>query len=238
MLAIFALILLLTVDSSTCQQRLTVYVGNGYDLYYGNPKTNHIDPGFRNQIFQLKYDEGRRTEGENPFLIPDGMSSRLRPSCAFKSEESEYTGTKKYQSELRNLVKVSSQSNFFVESSFSVSNEYKRVEQSTTNEHSLVIEAGAKCEAYSLDMPQFTSLPLSDDFRHGVLDAIAGRISWQRVIDTFGTHYVTSAIYGGRMHRLRKMSKRAYQEMNLVNNSVETAAKLSFAKIFSTSTGT
>lgn len=50
--------------------KLPLYIGEGYNIYQGNPMTDKIDPGFTMPIFAFTFDKGEKTE-DGKFRIPD-----------------------------------------------------------------------------------------------------------------------------------------------------------------------
>ena len=217
--------------------RLPGYVGNGYDIYLGNPKANKIDPGFRSPVFDIKYSEGLKTE-DLQFLIPDRMKSILRFSCLHTSTVIEYTGTKKYQDGLKNLVFITGDKTNISAASFSGSPDFKLVQQATSITSSLFTESTAKCEAYSLEMPIFDYLPLNPDFVAAVLKAQLSGLEedWIKVIEVYGTHFVYKTILGGRLHLKYEINNQNYQELTYLNVDIKEATKREFSKFTKTNT--
>lgn len=126
-IAILAFALLLALGAIADKgDKIPQFVGNGYDLIRGNPSADKIDPGFRAQIFDLTYDEGKLTEDEK-FLIPDQASGKLLHSCSYSASTENYTGTNSYQKDLQTNVSVSGGYKGIFEASFSSSVEYKKM---------------------------------------------------------------------------------------------------------------
>ena len=205
---------------------MPAYVGNGYDLFIGNPKTDKVDPGFRAPLFSISYNQSLKTE-DLQFLIPDGMKSRLRFSCLYTSTVSEYTGTHKYQSDLKNFVTISGSMNNVDAMSFSASSNFKFFKESTATSKSYFTQSIASCEAYSLEMPIFEYLTLNSDFVDAVIQAKTNG-DWLRIVEVFGTHFVYKTILGGRMHLQNKINYQNYQELISLNVDIKAAAKLDF----------
>ena len=72
--------------------KMPEYIGLGYNVLTGNPFTNHIDEGFKSEIFQMDYSKNQRTE-DGKYLIPDFTHSAQTISCSLESKVNEYTGT-------------------------------------------------------------------------------------------------------------------------------------------------
>ena len=131
-----------------------MYIGSGYDIFRGNPKSNFIDPGFRAQIFNLKYTQDLKTENLE-FKIPDFTTSKTRSSCSYYSDFKQYTGTKEYQKDLRAYVGFSVSNSFFFDASFTSSLEYKNMKKTTSQSSTVFFESSTDCEVFSLEMPSF-----------------------------------------------------------------------------------
>jgi hypothetical protein len=80
-------------------------LGKGYDLVFGNPITNIVDPGFRYEVVAFDYKSEITTE-DGKFIIPDGISYSQVQSCSFSSTVREFRGTQSYQNELKASVKI------------------------------------------------------------------------------------------------------------------------------------
>jgi hypothetical protein len=166
-------------------------------------------------------------------VIPNGMTAKNRYSCAYTSTFSEYTGASSYQQDLKAFVKVAGGYNsFLAKASFSASAEYKSVSKNTRTGRSVYIESYASCEAYSLEMPIFSTVELSIDFITAVTHAYRSNdiTKWVGIFETFGTHIVTSTILGGRMHLVNEIKSENYQSILNKGLDVKAAAKAEFMK--------
>jgi hypothetical protein len=166
-------------------------------------------------------------------VIPDGMIAKNRYSCAYTSTFSEYTGASSYQEDLKAFVKIAGgYDGWFAKASFSASAEYKSVAQNTQTGRRVYIESYASCEAYSLEMPIFSTVELSKDFITAVTNAYKSNDinKWVPIFETFGTHVVTSTILGGRMHLVNEIKTEDFQSMLSKGLDVKAAAKAEFMK--------
>ena len=100
-------LLVLRISSQPCSNlpKIPSYLGKGYDIVFGNPSTNTVDPGFRYEVVVFDYNKGITTE-DRSFLIPDDISYSKVQSCSYSSTVSQFRGTKSYQNELKVNVKV------------------------------------------------------------------------------------------------------------------------------------
>ena len=213
--------------------RIPLYAGVSYDLLKGNPLANTIDPGFGYQVFEHTYDMGLTTE-DGLFYIPDHTVSRIRSSCSYESMANEYTGTEGYQKTLN--VFVSAEGSGFGQS-FSASVDYKRTESNTRTKTSVIVQSGASCEVFSLEIPVYQSLRVTDDFRQAVLRAFYNNhSSWASFMNIYGTHFVGQVVLGGRIVMQSKMSSESYAELLSVGIDIKAEAKLSFLASLTVST--
>ena len=66
-------------------QRIPSYLGKGYHLIQGNPFTDRIDPGFKNEIFEFTYTKGLVTD-DGKYSIPDFTHSAASLACSLQSK--------------------------------------------------------------------------------------------------------------------------------------------------------
>lgn len=62
----------LEVFSADCSSapRIPSYLGRGYDVVFGNPSTDSVDPGFRYDVIVFDYKTGATTEDKaSPYLM-------------------------------------------------------------------------------------------------------------------------------------------------------------------------
>ncbi len=121
----------LEVFSADCSSapRIPSYLGRGYDVVFGNPSTDSVDPGFRYDVIVFDYKTGATTE-DRSFSIPDGVSPQKTQSCTYISQVSEFRGTQSYQNDLKVNVKIGGgYEGPAVQASFTASMGYKNMEQ-------------------------------------------------------------------------------------------------------------
>lgn len=91
--------------SSSNTPKIPSYLGKGYDIVFGNPSMNIVDPGFKFEVISFDYKNGVTTE-DKKFLLPDGISFQKTQSCSYSSTVNEFRGTKSYQDDLKASVKI------------------------------------------------------------------------------------------------------------------------------------
>jgi hypothetical protein len=73
-------------SSCTCPQKTLVnvdFLGLGYDVIFGNPHSDGNDPGFRQQIMSLSYDQ-RQLSAHGKWFVPDGTHALRTLMCSYK----------------------------------------------------------------------------------------------------------------------------------------------------------
>ena len=66
-------------------EKLSLFLGRGYDILYGNPyEKTSLDPGFRSQIFAFDYSNENKTI-DGRYLIPDDVGSAVLSTCSLSS---------------------------------------------------------------------------------------------------------------------------------------------------------
>ena len=223
------LIFFLFVSLSTCIPKLPVHVGQGYDILHGNPLTDTIDPGFKNQIFSYSYKKKGKTE-DNKYFIPDGMRATVESSCKFGSDSKEVSGLKSYQDSLKASVSVEGGYDGLIASaSFSASVGYQSAKEETNSEKRVVYYSKGECLYYTLTVPSFNTLPLDKDFIIGVRKASEGKIKWSSLISQYGTHYVVKETMGGRMVISTSFSLQDFQFLKSNSIDINAGLKASYA---------
>lgn len=113
--------------------KLPLYIGEGYNIFKGNPLTNTIDPGFTMPIFAFTYGKGEKTE-DGTFRIPDYTLSRQLSSCSYEAQINSFKGGHEYQQQLKKIVQVEGGYRGLVgKASFSLSTNFQKIESSTHN---------------------------------------------------------------------------------------------------------
>lgn len=64
-------------DCSNNTPKIPSYLGKGYDIVYGNPSTNTIDPGFRYEVIAFDYKDGITTEDKKFLCLTESLFRNL-----------------------------------------------------------------------------------------------------------------------------------------------------------------
>jgi hypothetical protein len=118
------------VHENSANMRLPVYVGRGYHIFIGNPKSeNRLDPGFVNPVFELAYTQGRRTT-DNRYSFPDFYTVNKISTCSLNSSAKSFRGTQSYAQDLATIARVSGGSRVF-SFQFSASTSFQKIKNQT-----------------------------------------------------------------------------------------------------------
>lgn len=216
------------LDLTDSEKRLSAYVGIGYDYLLGNPKQDKIDDGFRQAIFNFTYEQNLMTE-DNLFKIPDHCSSYMRQSCSYFQKSTTYDSSKSYQTSLKEFASVGGDlSKFFQGYGFSASIGFQKTNNLVQKEQTVIIESGARCELYELTMPMLGSIKLNENFMNFIRSAQnkTNGITWRKVLQSFGTHFVEKVIFGGRTCFQYFLKARSLEELKIIGVDVSLIAKL------------
>jgi len=205
------------------------YVFSGYDIFYGNPLTVSglpVDPGFRQPIFQASYGNNATTADQR-YLQPDGTFIRgCSGSCSLSFGSIEMSGLKKYQQSLERKVSLSVEG---YGAKFSASLDYKEVKEGTESSHCLYTHADVSCCAYIVELLAFAPPPLSANFRAavGTLSDTYDEKTYMRVIQYFGTHFISQALMGGLYGQQSKITSSSWTKMESMGLDISAGASYS-----------
>ena len=91
---------------------------------------------------------------DDMYNVPDYVTANNAVSCDYFHSSTEYSSTSDYQTSLKNLVRIGGGYNGILNSaSFTASSDYSQNSQNIENNHQLIIETGASCQVYSLQLP-------------------------------------------------------------------------------------
>jgi hypothetical protein len=211
----------ITTTAADCIER-DVIVGTGYNLIFGNPQANKPeDPGLRrtHQILQLTYDEPKEV-----IIVP-------MTSFAYEEHTQFIAGTRSYRNELELNVKVSGGADFGLSSfSFSMSNDYKKIEKSTSSSRYVYFDKEAYCyistQRYKMaNIASMRDYGVTQEFFNEVIllptkkpkvNGTGNELAYYELLTNWGTHIIVKANLGGRylertVSTLQKLYKFAEQ---------------------------
>jgi len=205
---------------------------DGYNIFYGNPIpiNEHMDPGYKRQIFKADYEPGRVT-GDRRYLQPDGLEIRdCSQSCRIDFQSTEITGAKSYRESMKNKVSASVGGSFSgFGASFSASTDFTDAQEKTSKEEKIITQSSATCCSYEARISQFNPPLLTEDFQTAVERLPEGSTSgnldeYFRFIDYFGTHYIDVAEYGSLYGMQAEITRKDWTTMTEKGRSVEIGA--------------
>lgn len=228
MLKYIQLVVFLNTLLSLTSFKINNYVGSGYNIFKGNPKSKSgKDDGFGLRIFNITYTKGQKTS--DGYAVPDFVEYAETNSYDFTVTQKEYTGMTSYQKELNVYASVNYNS-LTMKGKFSLNTDYQTMEDTT--ETSIVTESTAKCELYTLQINSFDDPPISSTFQKAILMTITDQSQWTKIFDVYGTHYIEKTSVGGRASMQYKMTTKDYQEMTALG--VDTKASASYSMVSAT----
>merc|ERR1712061_38676 len=176
------------------------YLFKGYDIMRGNPLPVvglSQDPGYRQPIFEATYKSGSKTADER-YLQPDGTTiTDCSGTCSLSFQTDEISGSKSYQDSLSSKASFTLGASFFP-AKFSASADYKKVQSTTSSGSNLYTQSSASCCSYKAQILGYNSPPLSKNFLTAV-ESLTDEYNenvYQKLIENFGTHYITEAQMG------------------------------------------
>ncbi len=163
------------------------------------------------------------------YNVPDYVTVNNAVSCHYFHSSAEYSSSSEYQESLKKLVSIEGgYKGILISASFTASSDYFQNSQAIDNDRQLIIETGAECQVYSLQLPvNDQGLILSQNFKNTLNLTYTGRSTWQSVIDKFGTHLVVEANLGGRNYY--KYSMTAQDKTILKSSKIDVSAAASFS---------
>lgn len=208
------------------------YLGQGYNIFEGNPRSSRVvDPGFRQPVLGLTYEDGLTT-ADGKYAIPDNTNAEAISLCDSKTETKTISGAKSYYESLTTDVSFDIKG---FGASFSLSTDFKKVQNSTSTHENIFTDTKATCSVYKIDAGVYTTqaaadisvgiqyLPLS--FSSDTSDALF------TFIDNYGTHYLSGVEMGGRFGQRLEFSKETWTKFH--ENDVDITASAGFSFIVS-----
>ena len=173
------------------------YLGRGYDIFKGNPDATHVnaDPGFRSAIYSLDEYGSERTP-DLRYMIPKGVECFAAEVCDVNFRSRTIENTKTYYDFLLEKVSLSGEGSFSdidFSGSFSGSEDYKRIEETTWKFKEIFTISSAKCSKYTANILVYTPPPLHANFYAGMMYSLPvtyDETKYMKFLSTFGTHVV------------------------------------------------
>jgi len=203
------------------------FLGYGYDALHGNPQSTagDGDPGFRTNVFKFTKNEKGRTP-DDKWDVPDKTTSQSFSACSVDQQTRIFSSAYDYQHNVDNGISLSAG---FMGLEFSLSLDFKHIDNETRSNTSIFAQVSAKCTAYQLTMKTFDHPEVDLNFVEGVnsLPDHYDEATYMRFLQVFGTHVVTQLQVGGRWGWQMSFNHFAYT--NMLDNSIDVAAGISYA---------
>jgi hypothetical protein len=192
--------------------QIPVYIGRGYDIFYGNPLVDDaIDPGITNgQIFDLTWDNSLKSN-DNYYLIPDQAIVQTQTSLSSSTTTNVITSLKKYSEALQAKVQISaSYDSPFLKASFSSSAQYSNTENIVSENKEIFVQ---NCTEYPIYEVNVNGIPkLKQAFVSAVKYAFS-QSDWTAFFHLYGTHYIAKHNLGGRFTKTSIFSQQDYTSL-------------------------
>lgn len=168
------------------------------------------------------------------YQVPFGFSVDRQISCRTSFQSQVIESSKQLRDALSTSVSASGGA-FGVE--FSASVGYSRETESIENSHSTKVETTASCKYYEVELEPFRKPGFHYTFQQSVQRmksdlANGGELSDAKLLEffqLFGTHYVTSAMYGSRYTNMFTLTSSEKSKMEREGVDIEVAASYSGA---------
>ena len=199
---------------------------NGYNFLFGNPVVDPKqvrDPGVsRMPIFKATFDRGLTTSDQR-YLIPDGMSFLKAVSCRIDFGSVEDRSEKSYINSLATSVGAGAS---FLGFGFKASPTVQQKTEELRKVSHSYINSEAVCSIYTGAI--FMNMPPkpSDEFITSLkkCEKEPTEVNFKRLIDNYGTHFLTDVVMGSKYGEESKISTEEYEKMVTEGLDVGTAA--------------
>jgi hypothetical protein len=204
------------------------FLGYGYDVLHGNPRSTQGDgdPGFRTNVFKFTHNDGQMTP-DDKWQVPDKTTSQdFGRTCSATQNTRILDSAYDYQHTVKNGISLDVG---FMGLEFSLSTDFKNVDNETRTNTSIFAQIDAKCVAYEITMHTFDHPTVDPNFIAGV-NSLPGHYdekSYMAFLRSFGTHVVTQMQVGGQWGWQLTFDRFAYT--NMLDNAVDVAAGIEYA---------
>jgi len=208
------------------------YLGQGYNLLLGNPRgwTGTLDSGFQQSVLELTFDSGLTV---GTWTVPDDTDAVEVHNCATSFASQQIRGSESYSSSLKTSVSADFEG---WGAAFSASAAYQHVEEGTSSDNSVYMQASATCSVYSVQVNTFAPPRVTQNFLLGVqhlpttYDA-ANAADFNLFVSTFGTHVMHGAEFGGQWGQVSKFSQSSWA--NMISSGLDVSASASYSGVVS-----
>ncbi|XP_059172761.1 perivitellin-2 67 kDa subunit-like [Physella acuta] len=198
------------------------------------------DDGVMSPIIPFTCDQGKQYKSVKGTLyeLPDQVWQMTSvPGGWLSSDAHTYSSYSEVRNSMSNSVGLEADTGKY---SFSASFSYKKMQNSITNSSRYISEVTAFAAATRADVNPPEKLGLDSFAQEYVDTTLTGTFesnptAYNKFIDTYGTHYFTSAKFGGFIRMVFETSKE--YAMTKTESEIEANAKASYMKMVSVSVG-
>ncbi|XP_064637893.1 uncharacterized protein LOC135494074 [Lineus longissimus] len=210
------------------------FIGEGYDLIYGNPDGNNLggggkDPGIKPALYALKMTFKKNQKKKK---IPAQIFYQKGSSCANKTSYSAFSGSKSYQDKLKTEVSASAGGGGGLWSfSFAASAGVEKAKETTNSQGNVYFDENVVCNlgtaSYRLEVARANGFAATRDFRASVCDLKDkfSKSAYKKFIARWGTHLITKVEFGTKYTKRYKMSKKEFFTKAMKNEKGSVSAE-------------
>ena len=144
------------------------FVGLGYDVFRGNPRSHVYDNGWRGQVIRLNYSRGDQSS-DGRWLIPNNIQVLRSVGCSYDASAHEIKGGTSLQTSLQEEagLNIGIETEYFT-AAFSNSKSFKETVNSTHTFKRVYMETVADCVSYKAKLKRLLPIPISVDLYDAV----------------------------------------------------------------------
>jgi len=215
-----------------CKQPAFSYLsGVGYDLFKGSPNSAHADPGYKTSYVIDYTFENCNTSPDGLWTIPDNFVAVQHNSDCQQSVEvdSSYNS----QSWVENSEKQIDLNLHYSEGplsvGFSLSADFQSNYETQSTDKSVTTSSTRRCTAYTITTMIFSAIPdgLSSDYLKAIKYCYDYN-DFTLFFNSYGTHFATDIIMGGRVQQSSYFYEYDYQEMLSREQTVSIGADVTY----------
>jgi hypothetical protein len=205
------------------------YLASGYNIFYGNPLSQGVDPGFgkSSQIFDFDYGKKKVTD-DLRYLQPDGVDIKNENKCTMSFSSSQMSSESDIKSTFQNTISGSVEGSYGAFSgAFRADATFNRMVNDITSSNSLYISSKAECMVYQANLNKYAKPAFHENFIAAVNHLSTNINDYYEFIDDFGTHYVTTVHMGAKFGYTSKLDRSKVQQLTSKGINLNTAAEAS-----------
>lgn len=218
------------------------FLGRGYNIFLGNPKSDRVggDMGFQYKVFQTDSSE-EKTSSDWQFVVPKNVEVYSRTTCSLTFSSSQVSSSSSLQSTMdkdsSTTTSVGVEASFegfgaSVEASFngrwSGSSSFNSMSQSLEKRDRTFIFSEAKCSVYEAHIQKSNLPAFSDEFQAAVkkLPTEYNARVYHRFLRDYGTHVLMGGLFGSKYGRVYELTKKSQESLQSQGYSVSESSSI------------